>query len=446
MDKSIYKFFCWISQILIWVFFIVLLLANSKNKVINEKDNEFIYVFVGFYIIYLFLEFRSHSLLYIKNKGTSNLINQDMGRYFRTYPEINFYCECYHYEQVHCGGRGQKKVITHKENYTLPYYSERDISGLFILDVDSAKANSKQYIQLDLFAEINFADAISYMDYEYQKDLFWRRNRFRDKRFYFKESRIIPGMISNNLIKLTNNEPCCINTKIYVFFTILALCEFYKLYFDCFCIYQSYRIRKIVSTRYDLNQPIYQSFVPQLNLLTQKYNYQPEDYNFINNNYKVEVPTARELNIAKKYQDKIPDYNISSGNDKFHAGVVIDNSDCSNFNPHEPPPAFAEMGNDVEINDNQINPNGGLPPDFTAYGVPFNDNVNNNNQYNDYNDQEPDESYNRVPIKKKQSNNKIIPNNRRKSTHKRKISTAIKEIISKGKINKTNNKKNKIKK
>ena len=440
MDHSSYKSICWFIQILTWVFLILLFLSVFRPDLIQDKDNAFLYVFLSIYILYCYLEFRSDTLRYIKNKGSCQLINQNMGIYFRTYPQINFYCECYHYRHVFFRpGTSREKVVTHSENYTLPYYSERDVSGLFYLDIGRAKVNSKQYIQLELIEEINFADAISYMDYEYQKDMFWRRNRFRDSLFDFTESRIIPGMINNTLVRLTPSEPCCINTCIYIFFTIIPFCEFYKLYFDSFCIYQSFRIRKLVSTRYDLNQPIYQSFIPQLNLISQQYVYNPEDYNFLNNQYKVEVPTAKQLKKATKYKDKIPDYKISSGGGKFYAGVIIDDPSYSSYNKKEPPLAFAEKGCDVALEKEEINSDGNLPPGFCNF----------DNQFTDE-EEEADASKNQLALNKKINNKRNNPNingqvieihNKNKNSG---LSTANRQILSKRKKEEKGKKKKNI--
>ena len=445
MDSHSYKCLCWFIQILVWVFFLLLFLSVFRTDLINDKDHALLYFFLSFYILYCYLEFRSDTLKYIKNKGSCQLINQKMGIYFRTYPEINFYGECYHYSSLTLG-RSRKKVVTHSENYTLPYYSERDVSGLFYLDIGRAKVNSKQYIQLELIEEINFADAVSYMDYEYQKDMFWRRNRFRDSNFYFEESRIIPGMTNNNLIRLTPSEPCCINTCIYTFLTIILFCEFYKLYVDSFCIYQSFRVRKLVSTRYDLNNPIYQSFIPQINVISQQYNYNPEDYNFLNDKYKVRKPTIKELRKATKYQNKVPDYKISSGNGKFHAGVIIDNPSYSSYDKREPPRAFAGKGCDVELEKDEINTDGKLPPGFEDFDNEFEVEVE---------EEDADASQNQIALKIKnqnqnQKNNlntngqkiQIQNNNKNKgiSSTKRQIFSNRKKVI-KGKLQKKNNKK-----
>ena len=237
-----------------------------------------------------------------------------MGLYYRTYPVFQFYCECYHYEKrtrkVRSGRKGGSttqtrtvRVTTHKETYHFPYYSERDVSGLFYLDCDRALLSRRSFIQLDILTEINFADPISYMDYEIAKDLFWRRNRFRDVRFDFEETRFIPGLVQENLISLGNSGPCCVNFFFYFLFTLLTFSEIYKAYFNCLCISQIYRIRKLVSTRYDLNQPVYQDFIPHIDLITQQYNYEINDYNYLNNDFVVSV--QHQKNYKKPINTKI---------------------------------------------------------------------------------------------------------------------------------------------
>ena len=360
METHRYKLAGWTLQISTWVFFLMVAFSESPDPKVKDKDYSLVYCFIFCYLAYCVIEFRSVTLRYIKSKGIAALMHQKMGLYFRAFPEIRFFGQCFHYRF----GSNRREVTTHTEHYTLPYYSARDVSGLFYLNVDQAKARAKHYIQLDLYEEVNFADAISYMDYMYQKDLFWRRNRFRDERFYFQESRVIPGMERNNLIRLTVDEPCCVNRAIYIFLTLLTLVEFYKLYFDRLCVKQVFKIRKLVSTRYDLNQSIYQYYIPQINLITQQYNYNPEDYNFINEKYQVQAPTAQELEMAKQYQNKVPNYQISSGNGQIHAGVIIDDPNYCSFNAQEPPPAFANMGCNVALNKNQINTNGDLPPQY----------------------------------------------------------------------------------
>ncbi len=39
--------------------------------------------------------------------------------------------------------REQRKVITHSDSYNLPYYSTKDVSGVFLLRIDLAQSKKK---------------------------------------------------------------------------------------------------------------------------------------------------------------------------------------------------------------------------------------------------------------------------------------------------------------
>ena len=256
-----------------------------------------------------------------------------------------------------------EKVVTYREIYKLPYYSARDVSGLFYLNCERANIEKKYYIKLELKEEINFADAISLYDYEKEKSEFWKRNRFRDVFFNFWETRTISGMKYHNLIKLVPKEPCMVNFFWFFFFTSFTFGEFYKLYFESVCIYQRFKVRKLVSTRYDLNQPVYQEFVPQIDLISEQYKYEQDYYNYKNDNYDVQLPTQEELEAAKPYQDKVPNYQISSGEGQFQQGVIIDKPGYD-FNPNEAPAEFASVSGNVALGQDQISENGAPPPNF----------------------------------------------------------------------------------
>ena len=296
-----------------------------------------------------------------------------------TPPLINFHCECYHYETVTTTTTDSEgnthtststtRVTTYRETYSMPYYSSRDVSGLFLLNCDKAIAQSKYYIKLELVEEINFADAISVFDYQREKSAFWRRNRFRDVHFDFRESRTIPGMKHHNLVKLQAEEPCMVNFFWFFLFTFLTFGEIYKLYFDSCCIFQRFKVRKLVSTRYDLNQPVYQVFVPQIDLISQQYQYDQQYYNYKNESYDVQLPTEEELAAASQYQNRVPDYQISSEGD-FQQGVIIDKPGYD-FNPNEAPPEFAAVSGNVAIGQDQISTQGAPPPNFDQPGFKF---------------------------------------------------------------------------
>ena len=377
-----YKTACWIFQVLSWAS-----LGVSVFFLCTKKGSPAIFASFGvFYIVYIILEFCSVTAKYLCNKSSNQGMYEKMGVHFMTPPLINFHCECYHYETVTTTTTDSEgnthtsttttRVTTYRETYSMPYYSSRDVSGLFLLNCDKAIAQSKYYIKLELVEEINFADAISVYDYEREKAAFWRRNRFRDAHFDFRESRTIPRMKHHNLVRLHNKESCMVNFFWFFLFILLTFGEFYKLYFDSCCIFQRFKVRKLVSTRYDLNQPVYQVLVPQIDLISQQYQYDQQYYNYKNDNYDVQLPTEEELAAASQYQNRVPDYQISSGGD-FQQGVIIDKPGYD-YNPNEAPAEFAAVSGNVAIGQDQISAQGAPPPNFDQPGFRFS--INHNEQ------------------------------------------------------------------
>jgi hypothetical protein len=370
---------CWIAQIACWASLVASLIIYIGNK-----DNIGIFGLFGFcYIVYLILEFCSPTSRYLCNKSSDKGMYEKMGINFQTPPEIRFHCECYHYVTRHHyrtnkdGKREhyttREKEVTYRETYNLPYYSERDVSGLFYLNCEKAYVEKKHYIKLELKEEINFADAISYYDYERAKGHFWRRNRFRDVHFDFREERVIPGMEHHNLVKLLPTEPCMVNYCFFLLFTLLTGAEFFRIYVDSFCVYQKFKVRKIVSTRYDLNMDRYLAFVPQLNLITNQYQYEQNYYNYKNESYDVQLPTEEELQQAQQYQNKIPDYQVSNNSGgEGQPGVIMDNPGYSSYNPNEAPAEFAAVSGNVALAQDQINANGEPPSGYDQPGFQFN--------------------------------------------------------------------------
>jgi hypothetical protein len=370
---------CWIAQIACWASLVASLIIYIGNK-----DNIGIFGLFGFcYIVYLILEFCSPTSRYLCNKSSDKGMYEKMGINFQTPPEIRFHCECYHYVTRHHyrtnkdGKREhyttREKEVTYRETYNLPYYSERDVSGLFYLNCEKAYVEKKHYIKLELKEEINFADAISYYDYERAKGHFWRRNRFRDVHFDFREERVIPGMEHHNLVKLLPTEPCMVNYCFFLLFTLLTGAEFFRIYVDSFCVYQKFKVRKIVSTRYDLNMDRYLAFVPQLNLITNQYQYEQNYYNYKNDSYDVQLHTEEELQQAQQYQNKIPDYQVSNNSGgEGQPGVIMDNPGYSSYNPNEAPAEFAAVSGNVALAQDQINANGEPPSGYDQPGFQFN--------------------------------------------------------------------------
>jgi len=295
-----------------------------------------------------------------------------MQKIFVTRPEIIFHAECYHYEERTvseldddgCRTTRTKnvKVVTRTESEHFHYCSVRDVSGLLNVKCDKAQIKRKCYIKLQLEEEINFADAITKADYEHQKSSFKDRMRGYDDHMDYSETKRLPGITRHNLIKLGEYDPCTVSCFWYFIFIIFALGQFYKWHVSSFCVSQSYyKIRKIVSSRYNLNSAEmdkkYRLFNPQINLVTHKIDYKPKDYTFYEPPSNLQVPTEAELELAKKYDAQVPKYEIYDHNcgDIYRCGTVKDNPD---FHAYEYPP---EPIPDGPISSNAINTQGNLP-------------------------------------------------------------------------------------
>ena len=378
---------CWIVSIVIWgeIGYITVYLYFIKEDgedITQIKANAS--TLLGFYCIYLIMEFLSPTCRYLIHKRSSEGIKAKMGELFKARPSIKFYAECYHYRTVHYTEKDsegnevektrQEKVVTHRETEYFDYYSVRDISGLLNLNCDKAQIKRKCYIKLELKEEMNFADSISVADYEWQKDEFKSRNRSRDEYMDFSESWTLPGITHHNLIKIGDYEPCTVNCFWYILFTLFTLAQIYKWHVASFCIYQNYKIRKIMSTRYNLHSAEYDAqysmFNPQINLITLKIDYEPAYYTYLNTSKSIKKPTAKELEKAKQYESKVPKYQIytAADGDIQRTGTVKDNPDFA-YDSYQAPK--------VEVNVPPINPlnniNTNPPPSLN--NPPLNNNI-----------------------------------------------------------------------
>ena len=411
------------------IFYVLTLVTN-----INIKASTILIILIIVYVLYLISEFRSPTCKFLCNKTNENGIKNQYGILVQTPPVIQFYCECYHYVTTTVrynpprksggrrrGGGGRKsggrrtgggrrsrtrtrtrKVVTHRETVTFPYYSCRDVSGLFQLKNSREEAMGKTYIKLELLEEINFADNISYMDYENFRTDFYNRNRMRDTHMDYRETRKIPGLNTYNFILIRNEEPCGVNICMFILFTIIPFAELYKCYVNSYCIEQKFSIRKLISTRYDLNQnQQYDVMTPSINVPSQQYVFEQANYSYLNNQYTVHKPSQEELNRAAQYQNKIPNYQCVSytslNNGQIKVGVVQDDpSYCSRNVDESAPPTCQNVGPNPEMNNNMnqnmnlnmnmnMNMNNGSPDNKMGMNPNYiNTNINQPNNQNTF--------------------------------------------------------------
>ena len=340
--KSSADIFGIIFQILI-LGAITLLVINLFLHIINLILAIVILVMV--YILYLIVEFKSTVFRFLCNKGKFKNIIQNL---IQTPPIIQFYCECYDNElHVSYGGRNgpryhSKKVISYQEKVEFPYYCARDVSGLFELNTTKEEVMGKSFIKLEIIPEINFADELTYLDYDNYRTQFFNINRLKDKFMSYSEERLVPGLKEIYFACFKEKEPFCINIGLFILFSIIPLAEFYKCYVNSYSLNKQFRIRKIISTRYDLNQEKYQNFIPSFNIHIEQYAFKPSNYNYINKDYPVLQPTNEEIDQAGIYKEKIPNYKCTSYktiNKKIEVGIVEDDPIYYSINfSNEPPP------------------------------------------------------------------------------------------------------------
>ena len=271
------------------------------------------------YFIYLINEFNSNTCKFIFNKKSTNSIYNKLKEIFSIAPCIKLSCECFHYEKHLEERRTEKgeivkeeverKHTTYNTSEYFPYYSFRDTSGLFKIDLDSEIFRNKNYIQLHLDTIISFADAISYSDYQIYKNNFISVNRGRDQNIDFKEQFFIPNLSKVNLIKIKDTEPFYVNGFFFFLCVILTMGVPYELLLDNISIVGKFQIKKSISTRYNLNsvefENMYGNSIPSIKLGENEFNFIPEDYGHFNENMDINLPTLEEIENAKVYESQV---------------------------------------------------------------------------------------------------------------------------------------------
>ena len=153
-NNSCFNCLYWFLSLVIWVSLFSSLYFLNTTDYKNPDHEKISYITLGsFYFIYIILEFCSTTAQYLRNKKTGEEMYDKMGSLFKAHPSVTFHCQCYHYEIVHYTTKDKdgkihhetrrEKRITYSESYSMPYYSSRDVSGLFYLNCDEANSKKK---------------------------------------------------------------------------------------------------------------------------------------------------------------------------------------------------------------------------------------------------------------------------------------------------------------
>ena len=260
---------CWVLQIILWVAALSLLSMNvyEKSEYSDSKYIEPRFLIVAIlegcvYIYYVISQFCSPTFQYLIHKRNDVNIYEKMKQLFNNPPKIKFVCECYHYETrtyTTYDGKGNSstrketvRVVSRTAEKYFNYYSSRDVSGLFKLNYDESSIANKYYVKLELFTDFSFADAITYSDFQKEKDEFYDDNLHYDTYMDFFQINTIDGLTSYNLINITESNPCGMSVFWFILFSLMGIVQIYKSYINSKCIYKSFTIRKIISSRYSL--------------------------------------------------------------------------------------------------------------------------------------------------------------------------------------------------
>ena len=317
---------CWVLQIILWAGALSLLFMEAY-EISEYTDSK--YIEPGFlviailegcvYIYYVILQFCSPTFQYLIHKRNDVKIYDKMKQLFNNPPLIKFVCECYHYETrtyTTYDGKGNSstrtetvRVVTRVAQKYFNYYSSRDVSGLFKLNYDESSVTNKYYVKLELLTEFSFADAITYSDFQKDKDEFYNDNLHYDTYMDFSIINTIDGLTSYNLINITDSNPCGMSAFWFIIFSLMGIVQLYKSYINSKCIYKSFTIRKIISSRYSLTTEEcnikYKRVDPSISFEDENINLQASEFGYISKDFQLVLPTPEEIELAQKYNDKV---------------------------------------------------------------------------------------------------------------------------------------------
>ena len=306
----------WFLQIMVSLSLSIMIIIIIITKKM-ESPIPFI-IFMFFYIIYIIVNLCSETAKILKeiqfNEGIEKILND----LFSQPPKINIYINCF---DLKINNNGTSDSISYRKNVDFAYYSWKDVSG--ILKLGNNENKKYPFIKLYLDYDIYYADSMSIYDLNRFKDKLKEINK--DKKFFsVTDNKIIPNFNKIQLICIDPlNFPCFVSIKYFYLFTFIPFSEFYKIYINILCYNQTFKIRKVISTRKDLNND------EKYNLMTPGLNYNGELIKYentgnTNSNYELKEPTKEELDKSMEYNNLIPNFNINNIDEGIYIVKDID--------------------------------------------------------------------------------------------------------------------------
>ena len=363
----------WLLTFIIWGFCI--------GSVFNS---EFLLLAGSIYFIYIILElcFCCKCKIFPSVKSTRE-ISEIMSSWFKASPTIEFFYTIYeYYEEEVTTEYGGKKIETdlrakQVDTKNFNFFSSRDVTGPIIFSNENYS-----YIRFFPIPEIKFADEITYSDYKEEKSNFINSDHIKGDKYEYSEKRTIPGLRGAvYLINVYDSCTCFFTRRVFFIFTLLTFGQIYKLIMKFYIKNCFYRIRKIVSTRYDLSKDSkYLPFTPKLYFPNNNYTYNLEDFTQSNYEMNINPPTPDELTRSKQYQEYIPNFQLYQRNKRGLTESVIDiqkyPDDYQNYNAYD----ITNQNNNLAVNVNIKQANNNIPVKYQA-----NQDSNQNKLYNESN-------------------------------------------------------------
>jgi len=314
ISKQIFYIFNWIQ--------IIKYITNETNE--NADFYVFLLsaIFLGVvYIWSLCWLFFSKTKILLNNSNDNNSINNVMDIFFHQKPVIKIICSCYHFEtKITPGSIEVSKIETFNETKELDIFSYIDISGIFRL-----KETNKSLIELELEKEIEFNDAITIYDFQMIKNELYSKNKNKDYCIHIYLDKDIPLMKYFYLIKLWKDKNYCLLQKwIYILCVFLMIDLFYRIYLDIISSKQKFKIRKIVSSRYNVfENNKYSQFTPGYSIQDSQFVENRDNIGGVFDKKDLLLPTEEELKNAQIFNKLIPEYNLNENGDIVNININL---------------------------------------------------------------------------------------------------------------------------
>jgi len=317
---------------------------NCQDSLDSFWDDPWAYIpLLITYFAYLISSFGfSNTFSYLNHMNRGSTINLYVGKLFYTPLVCDFQIKCYHNERrtstTTTNGKTKTstntvRVDTYNEIQSFKYMSWRDVSGPFNLNIQRVIENpNNTFVKLKINYEMELADDGSKEDYEAQKQNIIERNRNRDLLYDFSEITKIKGHNTFNLVCLGDNPNPYVCSSLYILSALFGIVELYKKYVDQYCILQEFTIKKLISTRSDLNDPNllgqYSSRMPKIIICNTETSY--DDPSRVGETTEIpDLPDINELNQNNSISDQ--NINYSNSNIINSNTFSYDHSKSNNF-------------------------------------------------------------------------------------------------------------------